>query len=163
MNRKIDSDKPINPFIKNNKLNVLIKNSEEKKLIGLESIPTGNEIIEHPEVYGLTKTMLIDPVKHMKIFMFDGIEEMFDMPKAAIKTLFSIGKKLQWNQDLIKISLKAYSEQLGMSQASVANGLNILIDNGFLCKYKRGYYWINPQVFFYGDRIKTYPNNLNQL
>lgn len=158
MPRKIDGDLPQNPFMTMGRIPILRKN-DEKRSVSINNLVSGEEVILNPETYGINRSYYVDAQSSYKTYRF----KQGDLPtlsRVALLFICTIPHKLSWNQDLINISTIKYSQEFNVSSVSITTALNELIDSNYLLRYKKGYYWINPFAFFYGDRIKKYSNKL---
>lgn len=159
--RKIDIDKPINPFLTSSFIPIYRKNSEVKSL-DMDNIPTSDEIVLNPTTYGFTKSYYIDAQKSYKTYV-GNLEDLKKLGRVALLLYAYIPEKLAWNQDLIAISTDTLSKEFEVSTVTITSAINELIDTKFITRYKKGYYWINPFRFFYGDRLKKYKDNLTLI
>lgn len=75
-----------------------------------------------------------------------------------LKVMYS----LEHGKDFVKIDTRSYMKAMGIkSELTFRNALKELVRYGLLAlTTKRGFYWINPDFIFQGDRIKKYPNNV---
>ena len=156
--RKIDKDLPLNPFLVSGKVPVIRKTGTIKST-KLDGLPTGDEILISPDTYGITHDFYIDSSPSYKVYR-NQTDELLDMSRVALLFICIIPNKLKWNQDLLAISTEDYRKLFNVSTVTITNAINELIDHMYISRYKRGYYWINPHKFFYGDRLKKYSKHL---
>lgn len=90
-----------------------------------------------------------------------------ELNKPALIILMHILNHLRWKQDYLEIryyekfnSEKPY--ELYMSKSSFYVGINTLIQHAIIAKRlsRDKTYWINPSMFFLGNRLTTFPNNV---
>lgn len=86
--------------------------------------------------------------------------------KAALQVLGYVLTHLRWNQDYLEIKLNSTTEpestKLAMSKTSFYKGIQELTAKGIIAYRtgRAGTYWINPNLFFHGSRLKTFPDNV---
>jgi hypothetical protein len=116
------------------------------------------EVTADMAVVGFRK--VVDKEEFIKFFGA-GIEEVFDLPKGA-KDLFRIilkaylDAKNQPDQLYINFESMIDDYAYDKSRTTFTNSLNDLCTKGFLAPIERrdNLYWINPNLFYKGDRIR---------
>ncbi len=92
-----------------------------------------------------------------------------ELNKPALIILMHILNHLKWKQDYLEIryyekfnSEKPY--ELYMSKSSFYAGINTLIQHAIIAKRlsRDKTYWINPSMFFLGNRLATFPDNIRE-
>lgn len=79
----------------------------------------------------------------------------------SIKVLMWISMSLQYNHDIIYINRKRVMEECNLSKPTVVKAMTELQTKGFIIYSGiRSLYWINPEYFFAGNRIKKYSENI---
>jgi hypothetical protein len=138
-----------NPFQINEFRKVL---SKPKTAPGI--IYEGKEIKYKDKVAHLAEYVLVDNEAFVKSFMaFYSI--LKDLSSPAIKVLCYIGENIKGNKDEIKLPYKEVAEYCGYkSKKAFYQGVNELLLKEVIIKKKVGVYYINPNVFFRGDRKK---------
>lgn len=78
--------------------------------------------------------------------------------------LLWIMDELEYGKDYLWINKGRYMEEMNIKSVNTyKEALNELIRYCFLATTViKDVYWINPDFFFKGDRVKMYPNNLEQ-
>lgn len=140
-----ENTKVKNRWITGNKLVQQYAENEEGKVIAHAAF------LQHVEV---------DETQFAKLYISQ-LGVFFDLPKTAIRVFTYILKFLQPKSDRIFINTKEALKYTGYKEEnSITAGLAILCDKGFIARSEVHYmYYINPMVFFNGDRItfaKTY-------
>ena len=154
--------KAVNPFICNNPIKTFCHNTTSKA-VDLNSIPTGDDIIAEPVVYGITAKFITDRANKVSTFINpDILQAKMLMSGNANKLLVFIAETLTWNQDYIKLSglkIKNFMKAANISsRTTIGSAVRELCRYGFITPgMKQGYYWINPHRIFNGNRIKAYP------
>jgi hypothetical protein len=102
----------------------------------------------------------IDKTKFTKLYE-DGIRVIYGLSKTALRVFSYIAKSIQPDKDFIYFDTADCAKEVGFKAAiSVTQGLSELIENKFIARTEKTYkYYINPNMFFNGDRltiIKTY-------
>jgi len=95
-----------------------------------------------------------DKAEFRKIFI-SSISSFFDLSKAAIKVFSYIISSIDKNNDLFIFNIKKCLEFTGYSsKKTVINGISELLENKFIARGSNPYFFfINPTIFFNGDRI----------
>lgn len=64
------------------------------------------------------------------------------------------------NRDYLELDSVQCMERLGISRATFYRAIQELTNVAIIPrKSRRGTYWINPQIFFKGNRLRAYPDN----
>lgn len=100
------------------------------------------------------RKMTVDKAKFMKVFM-TGLINWFDLSKASIKVFAYVANQVVPNKDTFIFDLedcKAFTSYSGRN--TITSALAELVDNQFIARGPNPYiYYINPTVFFNGDRL----------
>jgi hypothetical protein len=96
----------------------------------------------------------VDKAKFMKVFM-SGLSNWFDLSKAGIKVFAYVANQVEPNRDTFMFSLERCKDFTGYkSDKMVFSGLAELAENKFIARGENPFvYYINPTVFFNGDRL----------
>ncbi len=96
----------------------------------------------------------VDKAKFMKVFM-SGLSNWFDLSKAGIKVFAYVANQVEPNRDTFMFSLERCKDFTGYKSAKmVFSGLAELAENKFIARGENPFvYYINPTVFFNGDRL----------
>jgi hypothetical protein len=120
---------------------------------------SANKIVinEDGEVEGHTMFVSvkeIDPTKFVKLYLND-IRVLYDLSKTAIKILSYFMNATKPNKDEVLFIMEECKEFTGLkTDASIYTGLGELIESNIIARTKHSYlYFINPHVFFNGDRV----------
>lgn len=123
--------------------------SAEKVILDVINTNTG----EVEGVQNFTKFVETDNEQFSKLFL-NNIQSFFDLGKTAIKVFCYIQTKLKPNSDTFIFYLDECKEYTNLSSASVYKGLAELVKNEFIARGKKDIvYYINPMIFFNGDRV----------
>jgi hypothetical protein len=109
----------------------------------------------------ITQTIAVDKEKFVKVFQMQ-IGAFFGLTSAGAKVLTAIWKEMsrEPGKDIIYMSesaAKRHAKTVGssISKATYFRGRANLIENGFIApSADQNRYWINPALFFNGDRVK---------
>lgn len=157
--------KEINPFIVEQKIDVLIKKSN-KTTVNLSNIPTGDEITHNPDIISIESQFMIDKAHKVNLYMTPELRVIYmRLSEVSHKLLRYVEGILRYNEDIVHINVSKFmNESLIKSRATYSKGVEELCRYGFITPtLKRNKYWINPIRFFNGDRLKKYSDNLNTI
>jgi predicted transcriptional regulator len=93
---------------------------------------------------------------YIKVYKGMELEIIRGLSKTAYAILNIITHRIRWNEDLYKLEGLKLKEELGVSRATITTSIRELVDYKFIARYKNAHYWINPNKFFYGNRLETY-------
>lgn len=124
---------------------------------GLVANPGTGESIEHA---GIHRVEYVDEEKFVKLFT-QNLKVFFDLTPASQKVLQCVLAALQGsiNADGIHLPWFVVEEhskknELKISRASFHRALKEMLDKGFIAESEHpNFYWINPHLFFNGDRM----------
>lgn len=140
----------------------------------LQAVNSEGEVMGHTS---FIQQIEVDEQQFTKIYLSQ-FSAFFELNSQSIKVFGYIMTKLMPKQDFFIFDLEECLEYTGYkSGQSVYNGLSGLIGSSIIARGKKDYlYFINPMVFFNGDRVtfaKTYvkkqkgkvidPNQINLL
>lgn len=116
------------------------------------------EVSPDMAVVGFRK--VVDKEEFIKFFGA-GIEEVFELPKGAkdlFRTILKAYLEAKNQPDQLYINFEAMVDDYhyNRSRTTFTNSLNELCSKGFLAPVERrdNLYWINPNLFYKGDRIR---------
>lgn len=119
---------------------------------------TTGEMSPDMAVVGFRK--VVDKEEFIKFFGA-GIEEVFELPKGAkdlFRTILKAYLEAKNQPDQLYINFESIVDDYGYSKSrtTYTNSLNELCTKGFLAPVERrdNLYWINPNLFYKGDRIR---------
>lgn len=100
------------------------------------------------------KYVEVESDKFVKIFIAE-LQSLFNLSNSSIKVFGYILSITKPNDDRVIFSMKKCREYTGYkSDVPIFNGLASLLENGFIARTDSpSIYFINPLVFFNGDRI----------
>lgn len=147
---------PTNPFI-NDAIEIINEHTTRKRRyfssskVLLDVVNTNTGEVEG--VQSFTKYQEVDDDAFTKIFI-SNLQNFFDLGKTAIRVFCFIQKKLKPNTDFFIFDLSECKDFTHLSAASVYKGLAELVKNEFIARGNKDIiYFINPQIFFNGDRV----------
>jgi hypothetical protein len=129
--RKLDYSPTVNPLVEDNEIRV------RQKLVRTRSTPSD---LLNPETGEVTAATLIHTVEtvdeehFVKVFI-DGTKKAFDLTRTASR------------------AFQAILEELNMSEKTFQRGLKELMQKNFLSPKIPNVYWVNPNLFFRGNRV----------
>lgn len=137
-------------------------NTSQKAI--LKAIDSENNVIGHTQ---FVKQIEVDEEKFTKIYLSQ-FSSFFDLKPQAIKVFGYIMNNLFKDKDYFYFDREECAEYTGYkSEKSIYIGLANLIENEIIARGKNDTtYYINPMVFFNGDRItfaKTYVKKQKEL
>ena len=123
----------------------------------LQAVNSEGELVGHTS---FIRQIEVDEQQFTKIYLSQ-FSAFFELNSQSIKVFGHIMTKLMPKQDFFIFDLEECLEYTGYkSGQSVYNGLSGLIGSSIIARGKKDYlYFINPMVFFNGDRVtfaKTY-------
>ncbi|CAC9985361.1 Mobile element protein [uncultured Gammaproteobacteria bacterium] len=149
------------------KVNPLIESSTPiKTKNGLVATKMGNDLLD-PETgeqhtHALIHTIkTIDDANFVKVFA-EGVKKAFELNRTEMrvfqKVLEIYEKEKMTGGYADSITLCWFDdglngEKIGMSDRTFQNGLKGLLNKGFLSPKLRDQFWVNPSLFFKGDRV----------
>lgn len=88
--------------------------------------------------------------------------KMSKLSSSAKGLLLWIIYEAENNKDYLWVNRKRYQEENGIaSPTTFRSAINELIGEAFICRTKVGaVYWINPALFFNGNRVKTFSDKV---
>ena len=144
------------PFIEQTSLRL---QTRKKRL----TVSNGRNIVDGTtgEVEGVTEisqVVQVDTAEFIKLYTQD-IKAFFELSNSAMKTFFLVMKvvgKGCINNDKVYIDYKdELLDELGVSRPVFYRGMEELIKKSIIAKnINPGWYFINPTMFFNGDRVR---------
>jgi hypothetical protein len=113
----------------------------------------------------MPKSYIIEREQTTKIYVSAAARKLVSgLSSSAHRLLFHILYEIDTNCDYIELDAKFYMKMNGIKSIKTYNeALRELCRNNFIAQtidYK-SVYWINPTLFFSGNRISKYPNNVS--
>lgn len=154
--KKPDVDKSqlgINPFIINELIKVRSFNSKKDM-----EIANNNESIN----VSLNQKILVEYKTATKLFHdVDYRNIILRLNGNALKLFIFISYQLDVNEDYLWINRSLFMKTTTLSKKDLNKAIDDLIRYGLITYTKyTDVYFINPLIFFSGDRLKKYPDNL---
>jgi hypothetical protein len=139
-----------NPFLPNllfptKKSNAIISSKSEKVLVDMQ---TGQ--IDDSLFIAVRKE--IDKEQFVKIFQ-NHMQAIFDLSRKALKVFSYIASVVEFSDKII-FEIEKCSKHTGYTKATIFSGLAELLEKEFIAKSTvQNVYYINPQIFYRGDRL----------
>lgn len=124
---------------------------------GLVTNPDTGETMHHA---GVHRVEFVDEDKFVKIFT-QNLKVFFGLKPASQKVLQCLLSVLQQNPNADGIHLPWFTvedfskeNELKISRSSFFNAMKEMLEKGFIAESEHpNFYWINPHLFFNGDRM----------
>ncbi len=139
----------INPF--ENNLEIRVRSGYNKR------IKNGVEVKEEWESE-------YDP--YTKVYEIKGYKsKMQSLPIRSKEMLLFLMHSVNSGKDWLWINREEYMYDNGISSVNTySKALKVLCDKGYISRHtKTDVYWINPQLFFKGNRIKKFHNKIKEM
>lgn len=147
-----------NPFI--NRFELKTKNKRIPSRFSTNLIdPKNGEAKYYSTIYELKK---IDDANFVKVFM-SGIAAAYNLGRAAYRVFQVILQEYErapmsggYSETVVLAWVNGglLGRNIGMSQKTFKRGLVELLNSGFIARRSNDTFWINPALFFKGDRVK---------
>jgi hypothetical protein len=132
----------------------------KKKITIAGGLLTNHESGEAIHHAGIHRVELVDETKFVKIFT-QNLKVFFDLGLASQKVLQCLLATLQENKNADGIHLPWFTVEdhskahnLKISRTTFHRGLREMLKKGFIAESEHpNFYWINPNLFFNGDRM----------
>ncbi len=123
--------------------------SSQKVLLDVVNTQTG----ETEGYQAFTKFVKVDKEQFTKIYPAR-IKALFDLGNAALRVFCYIQTKVQQDRDTFIFDIESCEEFTKQSRPTIYRGLAELVKNEIIARGKYDFlYYINPLIFFNGDRI----------
>ena len=133
---------------------------------GLVATKMSNDLVDvstgEQHTHALIHTInIVDDVHFVKVFA-EGIRQAFELNRTEMRVFYKVLEVYEQQKmtggyaDSITLCLFDRSlngRPIGMSDRTFQNGLKGLLNKGFLSPKVRDQYWVNPTLFFKGDRV----------
>lgn len=158
--RNLDYSPTMNPFMIEKKVGIATR---KKKVYGQIEQAANLDTGEFYELAQITQIEEVEAEQFVKIFA-SGVTAAFDLSKAAYKVFLIVIKEYE-NHPIRRhgyidyVELFIHQEQLNGKPLTITTttfykGLRELIGKQFLAAKSSSTYWVNPVLFFKGDRIQ---------
>ena len=148
-NQNFDSLLQNNPLTQN--LKIIVNKLEDKK-----TFENFNGILLHKQYY-------FERQRYTKIYIDPSNRKIIAMlSNNAIRLFYWLSFEIENNKDYIKINKCRYLKENNIKSVNTyKKALTELQINLIICASPvKDVYFINPAIFFNGNRIKQYPNNI---
>lgn len=125
-------------------------NSDRSKGVVNNITDSHNNLLGESRFFRVKK---VDTATFTKVFT-DKVSALWDMPSNATRVFAYIQTILHPNKDTIYFLPSEAQEKTNYTEATVWKGVKWLMENDFIAKSNKPYiYFINPTIFFNGDRV----------
>ncbi|SSC09229.1 replication/maintenance protein RepL [bacterium endosymbiont of Bathymodiolus sp. 5 South] len=156
--RRLKLSPKVNPLVEQS-LTIKVKNSmvATKMSNDLVDAKTGEQH-NHALIHTLK---VVDNQNFVKVFT-EGVRKAFELNKTEMRVFCKVLEIYEQERmtggyaDSITLCWfdgGLNGDKIGMSDRTFQNGLKGLLNKGFLSPKLRGSFWINPTLFFKGDRV----------
>lgn len=107
-------------------------------------------------------TIEVEDFKAIKLFKAKSTKDAILQIKSSptLRLYLLIIYNIQEKEDYIRLNPTLITKKLQISKSALRNAIKELSSLNFIAKSTtQDYYWINPQIFFFGSRKNKYPNN----
>ena len=133
----------------------MTKNTDERAILKAVDESTG-EILGHT---AFIRQIEVDEEQFTKFYL-NGLKAFFDLKPATLRVFFFTLKFIRPNSDTFDFNIEDCIAETGLGKTTIYRGLTELLNNEVIARGKHEYqYFINPMVYFNGNRItfaKTY-------
>ena len=144
----------INPIVNDGNFYISVSILEDKK--NYVKDPKENKALHMPKQFYFERQI------KTKLYRSEIIKTMLlELDRNAKDLILWLLLEIQPNIDYIIINKEDYSKQMKVSIKTTQRAIKSLIDKNIIAISKEiDVYFINPAIFFNGNRIKHYPNNI---
>jgi hypothetical protein len=156
--RRLKLSPKINPLVEQS-LSIRVKNSMVATKMSNDLVDTKTgEQHNHALIHTLK---VVDNQNFVKVFT-EGVRKAFELNKTEMRVFCKVLEIYEQERmtggyaDSITLCWfdgGLNGDKIGMSDRTFQNGLKGLLNKGFLSPKLRGSFWINPTLFFKGDRV----------
>lgn len=147
-----EEDLAVNPFVVSLRIPVTKAEDHSKFKVKME------DGMRYPATY------LIERTPHVRIFNAPhNKESIFNLSSKATRLFLYIIFTTKPNKDYVQLNQDDFKKKLGVSSDNTfLDAKKELIRYGFIAstQYKT-VFWINPNIFFPGNRLVKYPTNID--
>lgn len=147
-----------NPF--EDSLLILASNVSEDKILHETKDMTENFLVNVSETRKFN--WVLERQSYVKLFRSpDTRKRIASLKGNSNKLLFWIMQEILAPNDYLTINIDRCKEECGINHNTYCSCIEELVHAGFIARtYHKKVYWINPQIFFSGNRIKKYKDNV---
>lgn len=159
--RKLEFSPKVNPLVEPSET-IVVKSKNKYSTTGINKQlmdPATGEIVEAQSA--IITRHEVDDQHFVKVFA-EGVKAAYDLSRTAYRVFTKI-LEIYEQEDMVggyadSISLAwfdggLHGEDIGMSQQTFSRGLKELLEKKFLAPKTPNQYWVNPALFFKGDRV----------
>lgn len=155
--RKLEYSLNVNPLVENHEIRVRQRHIKTGLKRDLHDLATG-EVAAAAVVHTIEER---DDAEFVKVFA-SGIAATYELTKTAQKTFQAVLDEYQRTPmsggfaDTIYLAWMdggLSGRDVGMSEKTFQRGLKELLSKGFLAPRSPNAFWVNPSLFFKGDRV----------
>ena len=156
--RRLKLSPKINPLVEQS-LSIKVKNRMVATKMSNDLVDTKTgEQHNHALIHTLK---IVDSQNFVKVFA-EGIRQAFSLNKTEMRVFYKVLEVYEQERmtggfaDSITLCLfdgGLNGERIEMTDRTFQNGLKGLLNKGFLSPKLRDQYWVNPTLFFKGDRV----------
>lgn len=155
LNRNISPHK--NPLLEG----TIVTSKSRHVAAGMRSELVDPETGEVQAMSSIHRVKQVDDAEFVKVFS-QGVKAMYGLKRTGMRVFQAILEEYQTTKmtggyaDAIYINWFGdglCGRDIGMSERTFQNGLKELLENQFLAPRSANLYWVNPALFFKGDRV----------
>lgn len=156
--KKLEYSPYVNPLLKPTEIEVKSKRKVSAIANDLVDTKTG----EVHKMSGIITVEEVDEAHFVKVFA-SGVSASYNLSKTAFRVFQEIliqYQKMKMSGGYVEdVSLFWFDDKLDgraldMSEKTFQRGLKELLQKGFLSPKQPSVYWVNPALFFRGDRVR---------
>jgi hypothetical protein len=107
----------------------------------------------------LQNEYLVDASMATSVFRDSGVSELvMGLEGNALKLFTCIVMRLGFNKDRIRLKADDYTALMDVTRKTFYKSVALLIRYNFIARDAKNTYWINPAIFFNGNRLAKYPD-----
>lgn len=156
-----DLNRQVSPYVNPLVDGTVIRSKERRVAAGLRSELIDPDTGEIQALSTIHRVKQVDDAEFVKVFAL-GVKAMYGLTRTGMRVFQAILEEyqntkmnggyadviyLQWFDDGL------CGRSLGFSERTFQNGLKELLLNKFLSPKSNNMYWVNPALFFKGDRV----------
>jgi hypothetical protein len=156
-----DLNRDISPY-ENPLMNGTVVTSKERRVsAGMRSQLVDPDTGEVQAMTSIHRVKQVDDAEFVKVFS-EGVKAMYGLTRTGMRVFQAILDEYQTTKmnggyaDAIYLNWfdkGLCGRDVGMSERTFHNGLKELLENKFLAPKSANLYWVNPALFFKGDRV----------
>ena len=92
-----------------------------------------------------------------------GVDVLLTLSRPAMALYILIPHLLKPGDDWVELRSSYLEKKLNLSETTILGAIRDLVGATVLLRKQRSHYWINPTIFFNGDRIHYYKKNKGNI